>query len=162
MHATHYLSQKLRTKAALTFGLTETWKQSVIGIFIGKCNLIIFTVIYLWLWCMKCLNHLFFSYWTLDVSRTASYEINLVCLPVRPSLSFLKIGSLVFSDIVHDNGWPWYLVNDEARFLKKSFGGRIWAKWTKIGPKNMFFVIFSSLFHYFSLKLHIIIACNNV
>ena len=46
----------------------------------------------------------FFSYWTLDVSRTASYEINLVCLPVRPSLSFLKIGSLVFSDIVHDNG----------------------------------------------------------
>ena len=50
--------------------------------------------------------------WTLDVSRTASYEISLVRLSarcpsvrpsVRPSLSFLKIGPLVFSDIVHDD-----------------------------------------------------------
>ena len=37
--------------------------------------------------------------WTLGVSRTASYEITLV----RPLLSFFKIGSLVFSDIVHDD-----------------------------------------------------------
>ena len=42
------------------------------------------------------------SYWrrTLDVSRTASMKSLLsVCLSVRPSLYFLKIGSLVFSDI---------------------------------------------------------------
>ena len=42
---------------------------------------------------------------TLDVSRTASFETTLVRLSVRPSLrpslSFLKIVSLVFSDIVH-------------------------------------------------------------
>ena len=42
----------------------------------------------------------------LDVSRTASYEITLVRVSirpsVRPSLTFLKTGSLVFSDIVHD------------------------------------------------------------
>ena len=42
---------------------------------------------------------LFFS-WTLDVSRTGSYEITLACLSVRlsvrPSLNFLKIESLVF------------------------------------------------------------------
>ena len=48
------------------------------------------------------------AYWTLDVSRRASYEITLVrlsvCPSVCPSLSFLKIG---------------YLVTDEARFLKK-------------------------------------------
>ena len=52
----------------------------------------------------------FFLFWMLDVSQTASYEITLVrqsvcvsaCPPVCPSLSFLKIGSLVFSDIVHD------------------------------------------------------------
>ena len=52
----------------------------------------------------------FFLLWMLDVSQTASYEITLVrqsvcvsaCPPVCPSLSFLKIGSLVFSDIVHD------------------------------------------------------------
>ena len=38
---------------------------------------------------------------TLDVSRTASYEITLVRLSVRlsvrPSLNFIKIGSLLFS-----------------------------------------------------------------
>ena len=44
----------------------------------------------------------------LDVSRTAPYQITLVRLSVcpsvrQPSLSFLKIGSLVFSDIVHDD-----------------------------------------------------------
>ena len=51
------------------------------------------------------------TFWTLDVSQTASYKITLVrqsvCLSVRPSvrpsLSFLKIGSLVFSNIVHDD-----------------------------------------------------------
>ena len=50
-------------------------------------------------------------YWTIDVSRTVSYEITLVrlsvcrslsvCLSIRPSLNFLKIVSLVFSDILH-------------------------------------------------------------
>ena len=35
------------------------------------------------------------------------------------SLSFLKIGSLVFSVFWHDDTWPWYLVTGKARFLKK-------------------------------------------
>ena len=47
---------------------------------------------------------------------------SLLRLSVRSS-SFLKIGSLVFSDIVHVDGWPWYLVIDVASFLKKYFGG---------------------------------------
>ena len=50
----------------------------------------------------------FFIFWMLNISQTASYEITLVrlsvcwsvCPSVRLSLSFLKIGSLVFSDIV--------------------------------------------------------------
>ena len=46
-------------------------------------------------------------YWTLDVNWTAPYEITLarlsIRLSVRPSLSFLKIESLAFSNIVHDN-----------------------------------------------------------
>ena len=46
-------------------------------------------------------------FWTLDVSQTVFYEITLVrlsvCLSVRPSLHFLKIGALVFSDILHDD-----------------------------------------------------------
>ena len=57
---------------------------------------------------------------TLDVSRTASYEITLVHLSVhpsvRPSLSFLKIESLVFSDIVHDDSQPSHLVTDKPGF----------------------------------------------
>ena len=42
-----------------------------------------------------------------------------VCPSVRLSLSFLKFGSLVFSDIAHDDSWPWFLVSDGARFLGK-------------------------------------------
>ena len=46
-------------------------------------------------------------YWMLSVSPTASYEITLirlsVCLSCRQSQSFLKIGSLFFSDIIHDD-----------------------------------------------------------
>ena len=64
-------------------------------IFICYLNVLVFTGIS------------YFSCWTLDVSRTASYEIILVrlsvCLSIRPSLNFLKIGSLVFSDIGHDD-----------------------------------------------------------
>ena len=47
-----------------------------------------------------------YRYWTLDVDQTASYIITLVRLSVCPSLNLLKIGSLVFSDIVHDDSWP--------------------------------------------------------
>ena len=57
------------------------------------------------------INKPIYKYWMLDFSRRASYEIALVSLFVRlsvhPSLSFLKIGSLVFFDIVHDASRPW-------------------------------------------------------
>ena len=87
------------------------------------------------------------NFWMLDVSRTASYEITLVrlsicpfsvCLSVCPSLSFLKIGSLVFSDIVHDDSSPWYLVTDSQIFEKKLVA-QIWAK---IRPKSRVFLQF--------------------
>ena len=74
----------------------------------------------------------FFIVGLLDVSRTASYEITLVYLSVFlfvcPSLSFFKIGSLVFSDIVHDDNWPRYLVTDQGGFLKKKIMARIWVQ----------------------------------
>ena len=69
-------------------------------------------------------------------------------LSVRPSLNFLKIGSLVFSDILHDDSWPWYIVADKARFLKKNkeSAAWIWARWAKIRPETwFFFAILSSL-----------------
>ena len=70
----------------------------------------------------------------------SSDEITLVRLAsVCPSLSFLKIESLVFSDIVHDDSQPWYLVTDGARFLeKKILAVRIWTKWVKIKTKTSF------------------------
>ena len=89
------------------------------------------------------LEHLLWC-WTLDVSRTASYEITLVRLSVCPSLSFLIIGSLVFSDMVHHDSCPWYIVNWKARFLKrtkKKGGGSKFGpkKRPKLGPKLGFF-----------------------
>ena len=64
-------------------------------------------------------------------------------IPVCPSLSFFKIGSLVFSGIVHDDSWPWHLVTDRARILtkkkkkkKKKLAAWIWVEWAKIGTKT--------------------------
>ena len=54
-----------------------------------------------------------------------------VCPSVRPSLSLLKIGSLIFSDIAWDDSWPWYLVTGRDRFLKKKIG----PNGLKLGPK---------------------------
>ena len=111
-----------------------------------KCNPV--------LWCTFCINYIrnflfsSFYFWTLDVSRTASsYETTSVrllsvCSFVRPlvlpSLIFLKIGSLAFSDIVHDDSW-WYLVTEKTRFKqKKNLVAQIWAKRDKIGPEISF------------------------
>ena len=100
----------------------------------------------------------FLKYWsgfifhgccTLDVNLTVSYEITLVRLSIRPSvhlsLGFLKIGSLVFSDIVHDDSWPWDPVTDAATFLIKIMAARIWAKWVKGGPETFFLLLFSQV-----------------
>ena len=59
-----------------------------------------------------------------------------VCPSVCPSLTFLKIGSLVFSDIVHDDSWPWHLVTDEPDLCKKKIGSLNWVKWAKIRRKT--------------------------
>ena len=77
-------------------------------------------------------------FWTLDVIPATPYKIPLVRLSVRPSLSFLKIESLVFSDIVHYTCWPWYLVTDKAKFLKKKLVARIWGRRPKSGSKRVF------------------------
>ena len=108
-----------------------------------------------------------FCFWMLHVSWTGPCEVTRVHLSVHlsigpfvyPSLSFLKIGSLAFYDIVHHNSWRLYLVNDEARFLwKKNFG----PSGPESDPKWVFFVILLSFDHTFSLKLYIDIACDNV
>ena len=72
---------------------------------------------------------LFYVFWTLDVSRTASYQIThvrlVICLSVRPSVTkFSQVWIIsFFSDIAHDDRWPWYLVTDEAIFFNKKIRG---------------------------------------
>ena len=58
-------------------------------------------------------------FWTLDVSRTVSYEITLICLSVRPSVT------KVSQDWIISFFWycTLYLVTDKARSLKKKCGG---------------------------------------
>ena len=120
-----------------------------------------------WMWWLKSIYQCYLSscYWMLDISQTVSYEITLVslsvCLSVRPSLNFLKTGSLVFCDIVHDDSWSWYLVTDETRFLKNV------GDWNLIPTdlswaKMRFFTIFFSVDDTFLLKLLVMIACDNV
>ena len=88
-------------------------------------------------------TYLFFVHISALVGERPMKSLLSVCRSVRLSLSFLKIGSLVFSDIVHDGSWTWHLVNDRARFLKKSFWQpEFEPKWPKSGPNLGFFCHF--------------------
>ena len=86
---------------------------------------------------------------------------------VCPSVTnFVKLGSLIFSDIVHDDSWPsyswiwiWFSLKMLTRIAwdnvyhqielkpaKKIFGTQIRVKWAYIGPKiSFFFATFSCL-----------------
>ena len=81
-----------------------------------------------------------------------------VCLSVRPSLNFLKIASLDFSDILHDDSWPCYLATDEVRMDLMDLNQ----------AQNEVFCHFLEFESYlfpgiwFSLKFHTMIACNNI
>ena len=60
-------------------------------------------------------------------------------LSVRPSLRFLKIRSLVFSDIIQYDSWTWYLATYQARFLKKNWWPKFGPNAPKSGTKWVFF-----------------------
>ena len=94
-------------------------------------------------WLMKLLN--FFL--LLDARRHLDNVLwnhsglSVLCSSVRPSVrlsSFLKIESLIFFDIVHDDSWPRYLVTNEARI-----GGPDLDQKATIGPKTRGFLAFS-------------------
>ena len=55
--------------------------------------------------------------------------MSVLCLSVCPSvcssLTFLKAGSLFFSDIVQDDTWLRYLVTEEDKILKKELADQI-------------------------------------
>ena len=75
---------------------------------------------------------------------------------------FLKFGSLVFLEIAYNDRLQHYVTCSRGKIYQKKIWAQIWSKGTKIRPKTRFFAIFSSLFHQFYLKLHTMIACNNV
>ena len=52
---------------------------------------------------------------------------------------FLKIESLVFSDIVHDDSWPQYLLTEGGRFFKNNFGSPNFGQMAQNWPQNQVF-----------------------
>ena len=69
-------------------------------------------------------------FWTLNVYWT-DYYLDRLSFPL-PVTKFSQDWIIFFSDIVHDDSWPWYLVAHEARFLKKKkIGGR------NLGPTGL-------------------------
>ena len=95
-------------------------------------------------------------YWTLDVSRTASYEITLVRLSVRPSVTkFCQNCIFSFFDTVYENSWPWYLVTEVKLTKKLAVGGRVegwrrrgtgWREWRGRGWSRHFLKFASLVF----------------
>ena len=73
---------------------------------------------------------------------------------IRVFCHFLKFGLLVFFDTAYNSWFQQYITSRRGKIMKK--------KRAKIGYKIRFFDIFPSLLHQFSLKLHRMIAWNNV
>ena len=107
-------------------------------------------------------------YWKLDISQTASYEITLICLSaclsVWPSVpltvtkfyqnwifSFFLILYMMIAGHILAISSDWW-----SQIFKKIF----WR--LEFGPKMRFFARFFSLDRKSSLKLHTIIACDNI
>ena len=60
------------------------------------------------------------SLWILDAQCFSDSILwNHSCPSVYQSVHHLILNQLIFSDIVHDDSWPWYLVKDGTRLLKK-------------------------------------------
>ena len=75
---------------------------------------------------------------------------------------FLEFGSLVILEIIISDSLQQCPTTSRGKTRKKNLGSQIWTKWAKISPKIRFFVIFSSLVHQFSCRLHRMIAWNIV
>ena len=86
-------------------------------------------------------------FWMLDVNRMASYEITRPS--ARPSVT--KFSQDWIISFFYCTWWWLTIISSDwwSQILKKKkkLAGRIWAKWTKIGPKTRCFFIFSNLIH---------------
>ena len=75
---------------------------------------------------------------------------------------FLKFGSLIFLEIACNDSLQQCLTCSRDKIHEKIFGPKFLSKGATVGPETRFFTIFLTLIHQFSLKLHTMIACNNV
>ena len=76
---------------------------------------------------------------------------------------FLKFGSLVFLEIEYNNSLQQCITPSRGDTHKKNLAVQIWAKTGQNQTQNqIFFSIFSSLVHQISIKLHRMIAWDNV
>ena len=76
---------------------------------------------------------------------------------------FLEFGSLVFLEIEYNDSLQQCLICSRGKTHRKKFLGPKLEQTSQNWPEMRgFFAIFPILVHYFSLKLHTMITCNNV
>ena len=97
------------------------------------------------------------KFWVLIWSKGAKIGPKISFFAILSSL--LHQFSLKLHTVVAANN-VYHVVG--VKSMQKIFWFLIWSKGAKIRPETRFFAIFSSLLHQFSLKLHTVIACNNV
>ena len=100
------------------------------------------------------LSKLFFCTWFLDLPRR-SFKLTDVRPFVRPSArllpTFLGVGSLVFSNFLHNYAKWRFPKSDGSWFSKKKFSGQ---KWRKYAGKPVFWHFLEILSLFFSDFLH--------
>ena len=106
------------------------------------------------------LMYFFFQifFFTMDL-----YYIFLSCYSqIFVPFFFLKFGSLFFLEMAFNDSSQQFLRSSRGKITKKKSWAQIWTKRGKIRPMIRFFAIFLSWVHWFSLKLHTVVACDNV
>ena len=97
------------------------------------------------------------------VIRCPVKSLSSVCMSVHLSVcpSITKFSEdwiiIFFADVVHDDSWPWYLVTSKARFLKKKIYDPDLVPMGLNQAQNEVAWYFT-----FTLKLHEMMACDNV
>ena len=140
------------------------------------CNLYLYFYFYLVLlfsfciiFCVFNLSFIFiyfFYFWIPDSVRR-SYEFSSVHLCISPSIQlsicsfshlkyhFLRIGSLLFSDILHEVRLQQIHKKNRTYFSRKFLLSPTWVTWDIFRPKINIFKLFSKFLHHIFLKLYL-------
>ena len=83
----------------------------------------------------KFLRYFYLSYFSFSKMTDNTIFTMYVCVCVCLYRAFLEIGSLEFSDFLHDDVTSSNLKSDEARFFEKNLIRPFWAKMADFWPK---------------------------